>query len=283
LELPSHMTKRSLYQHMLLELGWIYKYDSKGRVVERNAVEGEEQQAAPSWSSFYWYWIKQHPNLRIAGARLDVCNQCYVFANRHRYATRKKEEEDAVEQTGEQEQGPPPDGEDIVDGDEAVATMVRGEELVKTAARHVQMAQEQRLLYQDKRDEAIATKGLPAKERTLCYVADYAQNMYIPNFASEQPGATYYYSPMSAYVFGVVDASVDRLSAWIYTEDIAKKGGDNVASLLMHHLKATGTLQGVELGNGQLWWSKQEQACLAAASLHCEDEDCCCRQGYLPH
>jgi hypothetical protein len=73
-------------------------------------------------------------------------------------------------------------------------------------------------------------------ERTLCFVADYAQNMYIPNFASEQPGATYYYSPMSCYCFGVVDASKDHLSAWMYTEDVAKKGGNNVASLLMHHL-----------------------------------------------
>ena len=73
----------------------------------------------------------------------------------------------------------------------------------------------------------------------LCYVADYAQNMCLPNFASEQPGATYYYSPFNVYVFGVVDASIDSLTAYMYPEDIGKKGGNNVASLLMRHLHRT--------------------------------------------
>jgi hypothetical protein len=67
--------------------------------------------------------------------------------------------------------------------------------------------------------------------------------MYIPNFASEQPGATYYYSPMSTYCFGVVDAAKDHLLAWMYTEDTAKKGGNNVASLLMNHLEDHGIVQ----------------------------------------
>jgi hypothetical protein len=64
--------------------------------------------------------------------------------------------------------------------------------------------------------------------------------MYLPNFASEQPGATYYYSPLSAFCFGVVDGSVDSLTAWIYTEEDAKKGGNNVASLMMRQLQHKG-------------------------------------------
>ena len=91
-----------------------------------------------------------------------------------------------------------------------------------------------------KKKEAIETLQGTTPNRVLCYVADYAQNMYVPNFASEQPGATYYYSPMNAYCFGVVDASIDRLTGWIYMEDQAKKGGNNVASLLMHHLHYKG-------------------------------------------
>jgi hypothetical protein len=43
---------------------------------------------------------------------------------------------------------------------------------------------------------------------------------------------------MNAYVFGVVDAAVDCLAAYIYTEDIVRKGGNNVASLLMLHLQS---------------------------------------------
>jgi hypothetical protein len=67
--------------------------------------------------------------------------------------------------------------------------------------------------------------------------------MQLPNFASEQPGATYYFSAMNAFVFGVVDTQVDCLTAYIYNEDMAKKGGNNVASLLMYHLERKGILQ----------------------------------------
>jgi hypothetical protein len=136
----------------------------------------------------------------------------------------------------------PPDAEEINEDNE-VATMLHGEELVKVAARHVEMAQQQRALYQQKRQQAIDTVDRSPAERVLCYVADYAQNMYIPNFAGEQPGATYYYSPMSCYVFGVVDGAIDKLSAYMYTEDTAKKGGNNVASLLMHHLEHHGIVE----------------------------------------
>jgi hypothetical protein len=245
-QLPSHMTKRSLYDRLLLQIGWKYIYDSKSGIIERQAVEGTDQQQAPAWSSFRRYWAKHHPKLFIAGAREDVCNQCYVFANRHRYTAKNKqadeEEGKEEEENNKQEmQGPPAADDDNEEGD--VTTMLRGEELVKTAARHVEMAQQQRALYQQKRKAAIDTAGLPLEERTLCFVADYAQNMYIPNFAAEQPGATYYYSPLSCYVFGVVDAAIDQLLAYMYTEDTAKKGGNNMASLLMHHLDQHGIIQ----------------------------------------
>jgi hypothetical protein len=250
-ELPSHMTKRSLYDRLLFELGWKYTYDAKSRVIAKVALEGVEQHDPPSWTSFRRYWTKHHPKLFIAGAREDICNQCYVFANRHRYATRKKtpaEEEDEEETKSdeddedEQQQLGPPVGDGSDDEDDLEA-MVQGEALILAAGRHVEMAQQQRSLYQLKRRTAVATADKRPSERVLCFVADYAQNMYIPNFASEQPGATYYFSPMSCYCFGVVDASKDQLSAWMYTEATAKKGGNNVASLLMHHLEHHGFVQ----------------------------------------
>jgi hypothetical protein len=238
-ELPSNLTKRSLYNRMVHELGWEFTYDSKSKVIERKAIEGMEQEQVPSWNTFRRFWKLHYPKLFVASAREDVCNQCYVFANRHRFASKtNKNAEDVDDLVGDGvaeigDSGPPEEEED--EEEEAIA-MVRNEDLVKAAALHVAMAQQQRSLYQQKRAESMATKHLPANERVICYVADYAQNMYLPNFASEQPGATYYYSPLSCYCFGVVDASIDHLSAWLYTEDTAKKGGNNVASLLMHHL-----------------------------------------------
>jgi hypothetical protein len=194
------------------------------------ALTGKEQLWQISWRSFHRFWHSNHPKLIIAGSREDICNECYIYANRYKYASRKKSEAE------EGEEGPPQQ-EVANDIDNRTEGMLAGEQLVKDAARHVKMAQQQRELYQDKKLEAKGTVELPPTECALCFVADYVQNMQIPNFASEQPGATYYYSAMNAYIFGAVDATKDNLYAYNYTEDVAKNGGNNVASLLMHHIE----------------------------------------------
>ena len=88
------------------------------------------------------------------------------------------------------------------------------------AAHHVMMARKQRELFNTKKEEARATASLPMEQRTFTYVADFAQNMYVPNFAAEQPGATYYYSPLNMYQFGVVDTLVEltELTAHMFYE-----------------------------------------------------------------
>jgi hypothetical protein len=42
--------------------------------------------------------------------------------------------------------------------------------------------------------------------------------MYLPNFAAEQPGAAYYYSPLNVYPFGIVDCSTEpsQLTAMMF-------------------------------------------------------------------
>ena len=79
---------------------------------------------------------------------------------------------------------------------------------------------------------------------SFCIVADYAQNLGAPHFGGEQPGDSYYYSPLSVYCFGVVDVcgEEDILHAYGYTEDHGAKGGNNVASLLMKALQDLGWL-----------------------------------------
>lgn len=85
---------------------------------------------------------------------------------------------------------------------------------------------------------------------SFCLVADYCQNLGLPHFGGEQPGDTYYYSPLAVYCFGVVDATAtpDRLLAYGYTEDQGAKGGNNVASLLMKALKDLGWLMDGKCG-----------------------------------
>lgn len=106
------------------------------------------------------------------------------------------------------------------------------------------MAQEQRKLFNQKKKEARDTAGKRIEDRVITLVADYSQNMYLPNFAGDQPGETYYYTPVNGYCFGVVDASTapTNLTAHVYFEDVGKKGGDNVASLLWKQLKMLGVI-----------------------------------------
>lgn len=46
----------------------------------------------------------------------------------------------------------------------------------------------------------------------------------------------YYYSPIWLYCLGIVDKAEDRLYAYLYDESCAKKGANNVASILLYHI-----------------------------------------------
>ena len=89
------------------------------------------------------------------------------------------------------------------------------------------------------REEAHADRNKPRHQRRYTFVADFAQNCYVPNFADEQPGKTYFLSPLNAYVFGICDTSTKptELSAHFYMEPDGAKGGNNVASLLWKELQ----------------------------------------------
>ena len=72
------------------------------------------------------------------------------------------------------------------------------------------------------------------------FVVDFGQNMELPSYPKEQPGCTYYYSPLSVYNLGVVnhahvynDGRVSaNLHAHVYHEGVVKKGATNVTSLM---------------------------------------------------
>ncbi len=96
-------------------------------------------------------------------------------------------------------------------------------------------------------DLIIAYLLLPlikAKEHSLqmyMFVVDYSQNMELSIFYSEQPGCTYYYSPLSMYNLGVVNHAhvydngtiVEHMHCRIYNEGVGKKGANNVASMII--------------------------------------------------
>lgn len=96
--------------------------------------------------------------------------------------------------------------EDLMDLLENVESLDR-ENMILRAERHVKMAQAQRLLYVSlvhKARQHVRLK-LPFNRRSFTFVVDYGQNMELPIFNHEQPGCSYYYSPLGIYNLGMVD------------------------------------------------------------------------------
>jgi hypothetical protein len=115
--------------------------------------------------------------------------------------------------------------------------MLESEALIENAAEHVKAAKLQRELFNAKKKQpGRSSREQACTERVHTFVCDYSQNLYLPSFAAEQPGETYYYSPMNVYCFGMVEAASDELTAMCYLEEEGKKGSNNVASMLWEHL-----------------------------------------------
>ena len=113
---------------------------------------------------------------------------------------------------------------------------------------------------QEKRDEGnngFLYKVLSPLRHDIL-VGDYMQNLDLPYFGGEQPGDTYYFSPLTILGFGVVDYSIEELDAYTYTEAEGKKGGSSVVSLISNSLKKKGVFsemqKRVDLENHLLWY-----------------------------
>jgi hypothetical protein len=210
IELPACYSKRHLWRRFLQDNGWQVKIDNVGRIIEKIRIPGEQQtiKECLSWTAFNQFWEDHFPKVVIQRAREDICDDCFVFANQHRYGKRPKNECDLSDLVSE------------VNLDDEAAVMEASELRVLAAAKHVERARKQRELFNVKKQQAKDDKDKPRKDRVYCFVADFAQNMNLPNFAEEQPGATYYYSPMSVYPFGIVDCSTSpsELTAYCYYE-----------------------------------------------------------------
>lgn len=116
------------------------------------------------------------------------------------------------------------------------------EQAMIRSAVHVWSARIQRKWYQEaaKRAQEDVEANKPHSQTERTYVVDYGQNMEMPVFNSQQAGCSYYYSPLTVNNCGVVDHAhrypdgkvAEHMHAHVYTEDIGKKGSNNVVSLM---------------------------------------------------
>ena len=123
-------------------------------------------------------------------------------------------------------------------GAECASTTVQEEHeiLLLECALHISMARAQRGLSQVKIELAMrdARLGTVHSKRTYTFVVDFGQNMELPVFHTQQPGCTYYYSPLSIYNLGVVDhGHKDNKTGAVGHEGVGKKGANNMASLII--------------------------------------------------
>ena len=93
---------------------------------------------------------------------------------------------------------------------------------------------------------ADAKAGVEFVNRQYTFVVDYGQNMELPVYNKEQPGVTYYFSPLSIYNLGMVNHAhenangevKEHMYVHVYHEGIGKKSANNVASLIVKCCKS---------------------------------------------
>lgn len=267
--LPSFLTVRSCYAKFCLEKRAAkVSTNNKGKVTVVRADGGAgEVPTVPAWSAYCSYWKRHYPMMKVRRPTEDICNYCYRWTLRHKFRTNAASDTDqqaietaeTIEETvielvndeeeEEQNNYATTDLNAPVTVDPDTNTM---EQSILEAAEHVKKARSMRSLVNKKIDKARADRqdGLAHSERTYTIIADYCQNMELPHFGKEQPGATYYLTPINLEGFGVADVSyvdditekeADHLYFHCYQEGFGAKGGNNVASMIMK------TLQQIEL------------------------------------
>ena len=263
IELPTYLSKRGLYKKFLGDNGYTYTADAVGRITiskDDNNDNANKLSSPPSFRTFMRYWKKNHLKLVIPKPREDICGDCFIFANQSKFRINQQQQDDEAKTCSDDDElsvasGLDDDEDNNNDGGgrgSQFQAALASEELILKAAIHVKAAQQQREYVNQKIQQAQEDQLLPKHERRWCFTADYAQNMYVPNFGGEQPGETYYYSPVNAYCFGVVDNAWKQtaMSAFVYLEDQGKKGGNNVCSLLWQEFGRKGLLPLFDLDTG---------------------------------
>jgi hypothetical protein len=282
--LPMHMGYRSCYNRYMASLGYTVRSNAVGTlIVERQKGENENEPVDSkefvSFPTYYYKWKRSFPKLKVSKPVEDICPYCYAFANRHKYLANRAigldgdDDGDGVSVVDDVINGDKSDGDDGDDNNTGPPTAAapshsdnvitpesavnpddeERELMLLEAAVHIKMARAQRALYQAKVQLAVdsAIAGKNHSEMVYTFVVDYGQNMELPTYRREQPGVTYYYSPLSVYNLGIVNHAhlcddgrvTEHLHAHVYHEGVGKKGANNVASLIVKTLQQLNLLR----------------------------------------
>jgi hypothetical protein len=209
--LPISMGYCDCYKRYMHSLDYKVRCKPNGAIVVDGIVDGlPSDYGYVSLGTYYSTWKRNYPQLKVSCPAEDICNYCFVFANRHRHlanhwtagaTTGTMPVETTTETTTMTETMGVTTTADEEDNDGDVATMETGvtttaadqpesaatvveearEQLLLDAAVHIRMARAQRALYQARVAEAVcdATDGKEHSVRRYTFVVDYGQNMQI--------------------------------------------------------------------------------------------------------
>lgn len=267
IDLPTYMTQRGLYKDFCWHRGVKVTSSNKGAIThmerdDRQWVDsGSAPSPCPSLPTFLSFWRREYANMRIRKPARDVCGLCYSFMinNKKRLLLQRKDTNVANDADGynsASSSGSESGSTNNTNNNRLTPEQL--EELEKDiidTSTHVKDARAQREYVNELKNIAVqsnsAESDTPHSQRTYLFYFDYAQNVQCPQFGSEQPGETYYYSPLNINVFGIVDSNGDTeaLTAYCFHEGHGAKGGDSVTSMLHYYLNRRGLLVG---GGGHL-------------------------------
>eukprot|EP00536_Pseudo-nitzschia_multiseries_P019496 jgi/Psemu1/61028/gm1.61028_g len=284
-ELPPSFSKRSIYYRFCHDRGWTVKLKKNSNsVLEVTPVELFEgdRKIICSWPYFLKYWDTNFPNIKIVSRSADVCSKCHVFCNRLRYVRYETTTEPGADTTCcstetslkryflNKKKQLVDDGSEVVVAEretrkvfdrndvyaplvmEPEAALSENNKILIDASLHVKQAADQRRVCSMKIKEAHHDylHRVQHSERRYCLVVDYCQNAQLPNLGATQPGDTYYMTPLTIAILGIVDCSLEggSLDAFAYHKGIGGKGGDNVASMIVMLLKHKGWMKENEVG-----------------------------------
>jgi hypothetical protein len=256
-ELDPEWTKRRLFGRYCFDLGYSV---TKGSIVEVKrrvdadwTASGAEYGSVCSWAFFWGYWRRNHSKIIVRKPSKDICGLCYQFHLGARSTAlspgtpRTPNDDSSIHSDNDNDEA---DEDDDEDGTLMEERERETERIANAIKQHIEDATSMRALCRTAIEEAkTATKNNVADEdMVITLVADYCQNMEMPYFGKDQPGETYYYTPKTINVFGIVDCNQEKevLHSYSYGEEHGGKGGNNVASLLMKHLDDRGFLDGTK-------------------------------------
>ena len=246
--LPPNYSMRRCYELWCLSRGYKPTFKSSAKSIYNKINDyalrendeddwpiGSEPQQVCAWETFRSYWWKHFPKMKIRKKGADVCTDCLMLANSFRSRSNRQQRRGEDVQA-EQE-------EDLEN------TIMYTREVIARAEEHVRAYQIQKKMKQDIIVSAMneITQNLPSLYRKRVFTIDMGQNLGIPNFEGEQPGDTFYLTPLTVLLFGVVDnttqvAGKEHMNAYVWQEFEGDRGANNIASCLLRDLKLRGLL-----------------------------------------